>query len=182
MTIKRCRNSLKNWNDWISNPNHVLYKGHGWEKIKNVMKKEFESLTTEERDLLLRAPVLVSVLVSSSPNEINETKKTDAIKLAHLRTFTATPLLLPYYQEVDKIFKAEFEKAEKLYFPFDRESRTMIKLELNKVHHIIRKLDEGYAKELIKSLDTYSRHIRKSVYSVFQDVIFPLGYSELKGL
>jgi hypothetical protein len=146
------------------------------------MIKEFEPLTVEERDLLFRAPVLVSVLVSCAPNEMNETKKMDAIKLAHLRTFTAPPLLLSYYKEVDKIFKEEFEKAEKLYSPFDSESRARIKLELNKIYHIIGKLDEAYGKELIKSLDSYSRHIKKSVYNVFQDVIFPLGYTELKGL
>ena len=82
------------------------------------MIKEFEKLTTEECKLLYKAPVLVSVLVSCAYNEVNVTMKNDAIKLAHLRTFTAAPLLLPYYQEVEKIFKEEFEKAVKMYFPF----------------------------------------------------------------
>jgi hypothetical protein len=149
---------------------------------KYVMIKEFETLSPEERSLLFKAPVLVSVLVSCAQNDVNETKKMDAIKLAHLRTFTAPRILLPYYQEVDKNFKAEFEKAEKLYSPFDKENRARIKHELNRIHEIIGKLDESYAKELMKSLETYSRHVKKSVYSVFQDVIFPLGYTGLKDL
>lgn len=143
------------------------------------MIKEFEQLTAEERELLYKAPVLVSVLVSCAQNEISETKKNDAIKLTHLRTFTAPPLLLPYYHEVEKIFKESFEKAVQHYFPFDDINRDKIKNELNKVNGIIAKLDEGYAKALNKSLDSYARHIKRSVYSVFQDFIFPMGYSKL---
>jgi hypothetical protein len=146
------------------------------------MKKEFETLSPEERDLLLKAPVLLSVLECCAQNEVNETKKMDAFKLAHLRTFTAPPVLIPYYRQVDKIFITEFEKAEKFYFPFDMENRARIKHELNKVHQIIGKLDESFATELIKSLETYSSHVKKSGYTVFQDVIFPLGYTGLKDL
>ena len=57
------------------------------------MIKQFEKLTTEERSLLYKAPVLVSVLVSCSFNEVNKYQEADAIKLAHLKTFTAIPLL-----------------------------------------------------------------------------------------
>ena len=49
------------------------------------MIKQFEKLTTEERDLLYKAPVLVSVLASCSFNEVNKSQKADAIKLAHLK-------------------------------------------------------------------------------------------------
>ena len=77
------------------------------------MIKEFEKLTREERELLLTAPVLVSVLASCSYNEVNQRQKSDAIKLAHLRAFTAPFSLLAYYREVEKIFEDEFEKAAK---------------------------------------------------------------------
>jgi len=145
------------------------------------MIKEFEKLTTEECKLLYKAPVLVSVLVSCAYNEVNVTMKNDAIKLAHLRTFTAAPLLLPYYQEVEKIFKEEFEKAVKMYFPFDGANRTKIVNEINKVNRVIAKLDANYATTLNKSLDSYARHVKRSVYSVFQDFIFPFCYSRLNG-
>ena len=65
------------------------------------MKEQFESLTEEEKRLLYKAPVLVSVLASCSLNEVNKAQKADAIKLAHLKTFTAAPLLLSYYAEVE---------------------------------------------------------------------------------
>jgi hypothetical protein len=145
------------------------------------MIKEFEKLTKEERDLLYKAPVLVSVLASSSFNEleINKSQKTDAIKLAHLKTFTAMPLLLPYYAEVDKGFKAAFDAAINKYFPFDEAKRNALKKEMENINLIIRKLDQEYAEALRKSFGKYTKHVKAAAHSVFQDFIFPIP---IKGL
>ena len=145
------------------------------------MIKEFEKLTNEERDLLYKAPALVSVLASSSFNEleINKSQKTDAIKLAHLKTFTAMPLLLPYYAEVDKGFKAAFEEAIKKYFPFDEAKRNELKIEMENTNLIIKKLDKEYAEALNKSFEKYTKHVKAATHSVFQDFIFPMP---IKGL
>ena len=140
----------------------------------DIMTRQFEKLTTEERELLFKAPVLVSVLASSSFNEICKSQKIDAIKLAHLKTFTAIPLLLPYYIEVEKIFEDQFEAAIKKYFPFDEAKRSILKKEMGKVNIIISKLDKEYASALHKSLDRYTRHVKKATHSIFQDFIFPL--------
>ena len=143
------------------------------------MIKEFGHLTTEERSLLYEAPVIVSALAACAHNEINETKKNDAIRLAHLRAFNSPPILLPYYQEVEKIFKEAFEKTAKQYYPFDNENRARLKNEINKVNSIIAKLDATYAQALHKSLESYASHVKRSAYNVFQDFIFPMTYSRL---
>ena len=145
----------------------------------NNMITQFEKLSNEERELLYKAPVLVSVLASSSYNEVNKHQKTDAIKLAHLKTFTATPLLLPYYAEVEKTFKEQFEASVKKYSPFDDAKRNDLKKEIERVNRIIGKLDKEYARVLHHSLDKYSRHVRKAAHSVFQDFIFPVPIAGL---
>ena len=103
------------------------------------MNKQLEILTIEERELLYKAPVLVSVLASSSFNEINKVQKADAIKLSHLKTFTADPLLLDYYTEVEKKFKSQFEIIAKEYYPFDEKQRSALKEEICRVNQIISK-------------------------------------------
>jgi len=143
------------------------------------MIKQFEKLTPEERELLYRAPVLVSVLASCSFNEVNKSQKADAIKLAHLKTFTANPLLIPYYAEVDKNFKEQFEAAIKKYFPFDEAKRSALKKEIDKVNRVIKKLDKEYAQTLHKSLDRYAKHVKKAAHSIFQDFIFPVPIAGL---
>jgi hypothetical protein len=102
--------------------------------------------------------------------------------LAHLRTFTAPPELLAYYQEVEKIFKAEFEKAVADYSPFNEEKRAALKNEISQANLVLGKLKPSYAEALSKSLDSYAKHVKRSVYSVFQDFIFPLSYSRLNDL
>ena len=140
------------------------------------MIKQFEKLTNEERNLLYKAPVLVSVLASGSSDEIeiNKSQKADAIKLAHLKTFTAMPLLRSYYAEVEKGFKKEFEEAIQKYFPFDENKRSELKKEMGEVSLVINKLDKEYAEALGKSFERYAKHVRNSAHSVFQDFIFPM--------
>ena len=138
------------------------------------MIKQFEKLTTEERSLLYKAPVLMSVLASCSFNEVNKYQKADAIKLAHLKTFTAIPLLLPYYSEVEKTFKEQFETAIKKYFPFDEAKQNDIKKEIERVNLAIGKLDKEFGLLLRSSLERYARHVNKGAHSVFQYFIFPI--------
>lgn len=138
------------------------------------MIKQFKTLTTEERELLLKGPALVSVLASCSLNEVSKVQKADAIKLSHLKTFTAKPILREYYEEVDKQFKTQFDSIEKAYFPFDENKRRALKNEIEQVNRIIAKLEKTYGEILHKSLDGYASHVRKAAHSIFQDFIFPL--------
>ena len=138
------------------------------------MVNEFRKLTNEERALLYKAPVLLSVLTSCSYNDINQIQKRDAIKLAHLKTFTADPLLIPYYEEVEKNFESQFEAIAQKYYPFDDAQRLALKAEIEKVAEIISKLDNRYANILKKSFQSYVTHVKRSIHSVFQDFLFPL--------
>ena len=138
------------------------------------MIKQFEKLTEEEQALLLKAPVLVSVLAACSFNYVNKAQKADAIKLAHFKTFTAAPVLLPYYIEVDKTFMEEFDATVQQYFPFDDEKRNQLKKEISRVNNVIARLDKDYAAILHKSLEKYARHVNKAAHSIFEDFIFPI--------
>lgn len=140
------------------------------------MIKQLEKLSKEDRKILFNGPVLVSVLASSSFNEIkiNKSQKADAIKLAHLKTFTALPLLRSYYAEVEKDFKETFEEAIQKYFPFDEVKRNELKKEMDKTSLVINKLDKEYAEALGKSFDRYAKHVKKAAHSIFQDFIFPM--------
>ena len=138
------------------------------------MIKQFEKLTEEEQTLLLKAPVLVSVLAACSFNYVNKAQKADAIKLAHFKTFTAAPVLLPYYIEVDKTFREEFDATVQQYFPFDDEKRNQLKKEISRVNNVIARLDKDYAAILHKSLEKYARHVNKAAHSIFEDFIFPI--------
>ena len=138
------------------------------------MIKQFEKLTKQEIELLSKAPVFVSVLAASSDREISNNEKADAIKLAHLKTFTAYPLLIPYYKEVEKNFKSYFEAIVKIYAPFDDAKREELKQEIYSVNALIGKLDKEFASALHTSLSEYAEHVRKADNNAFVNFVFPL--------
>ena len=144
------------------------------------MIAQLEKLNPKEQELLIKAPVLLSVLASSSEHNINKAQKSDAIKLAHIKTFTAVPELQPYFKEAEKNFKENFEEIAKQYYPFDEVHRNLLKLEIQNIQKIIAKLSPSYGKALSKSLERYTIHVKRATYSIFQDFIFPLAMLDLK--
>lgn len=136
------------------------------------MIPQMEHLSPEDRSLLFRAPALVSLTACLVRNGIQPERKADALKLAHLKTFTALPLLQPYYAEVESQFNAAFDRAEKEYAPYDERCRAALRSELNRVQEVIGKLEPGYGHVLSRSLNAYARHVSKADHSVFQDFLF----------
>jgi hypothetical protein len=145
------------------------------------MIAQLEKLNPEDQELLIKAPVLLSVLASCSDRVINKAQKSDAIKLAHIKTFTAVPELQPYYREAEKNFKESFEQIAEQYYPFDDDHRNLLKSEIQNIQKIIAKLSPSYGKALSKSLERYTIHVKRATYSIFHDFIFPLAMFDLKG-
>jgi hypothetical protein len=137
------------------------------------MIKQLEKLTEQERLLLLSAPALVSVLAAIEGHEISTTDKADAIYLAHLKTFTAMFPLIPYYDEVDKNFKLNFNNTVAKYSPFNDLNQQKLKEEINSANLVIDKLDKAYALTLHKSLQGFAQHVREANMGLV-DFIIPV--------
>jgi hypothetical protein len=143
------------------------------------MIKQFKNLTEKEKELLFKAPALVSVLAASRDHTISKAGKADAVKLAHLKTFTADPLLLLYYREVEKTFKTHFEAIAKQYAPFDDAKREELKKEIDTLNTVIAKLNKEFARTLHASLARYVAHVKKADNSVLVNFIFPMPIAGL---
>ncbi|MGY4539862.1 hypothetical protein [Mucilaginibacter gilvus] len=137
------------------------------------MKNQFEKLNKQERLLLFSAPALVSVLAASEGNKISKPDKADAIYLAHLKTFTAAFLLLPYYDEVYKNFKLNFNNIVDKYSPLNNLSREKLREEINTANIVIDKLDKTFALALHKSLQDYEQHVKHADMGLV-DFIIPV--------
>jgi hypothetical protein len=137
------------------------------------MKKAFVLLSKNEIALLLRAPVIVSFLAAMGNGEIRQWRKVDAIKLAHLKTFTANTLLIPYYKEVERVFEKNFETIAKWYAPFDEPSRDRLQREVDQVNDVIEKLDKELADELRSSLVDYTEHVKKAYKGLVINFVLP---------
>ena len=74
------------------------------------MENELKKLSAYEKELLLKAPVLLSILASSTDHKVDRKEKKEAIELSHLRTFTSPPMLQDFYKEVELGFKTNLEE------------------------------------------------------------------------
>ena len=138
------------------------------------MIKQLEKLSEQEKEILFKAPILLSVLAASGDDKINEKQKIDAVKFVHLKTFTASPLLIPYYKEVENKFNKYFKEAVKKYIPFDDVKRQALRTEINVIDTIIQKLEKNFARALHKSLTGYADHVRRSGESFIEGFVFPV--------
>jgi hypothetical protein len=156
-----------------------MQNGQSSDWNEKALEMNFGKLSADDQDLLYKAPALVSVLAASTYNRINQDQKVEALKLAHLKTFTARAELTSFYRVVEANFKKDFEDLEKQFYPFDKPNREALKSEIEKVNVIIGKLDKQIAAVLHKSLNEYAMHIKKSGIGILDDFVFPLP---IKGL
>lgn len=138
------------------------------------MISQFENLTSEEKELLLKTPVLLSVLASCSNQEINAIQKADAIKLSHLKPFTADSSLIPFYVEVEKTFERDFEVIAQENRPFDEVSCSRLKNTIKQTYPVLKKLDREYATKLLRSFEKYEHHVKRAAHNIVEDFIFPV--------
>jgi len=139
------------------------------------MIEQIKKLTQAEREILFKAPILVSVLAASWDHEISNREEADAIEFVHIKTFSAAPLLIDYYKEVSNDFKKHFETTVKKYAPFDDAKREALKKEISRLNNVIAKLDKEFAKTLHKSLAAYAEHVKKAYKKgLLMNFVFPV--------
>src|SRR5690242_482918 len=105
------------------------------------MLTELKNLTPAEIETLIKAPVYVAILAAISDDAtVDKYEKADAIKLAHLRTFTSPPVLQDYYKEVDYTFSRTFEEVMATMPRGVDKQTAWLKAELQKLNLILEKL------------------------------------------
>ncbi len=58
--------------------------------------KQFNTLTKDEKEALLKFPAYISLLAANSDGLLDKVEKKDAFKLEHIKTFSADPLLVGF--------------------------------------------------------------------------------------
>ncbi len=141
--------------------------------------KQFSTLTKDERDALLKFPAYITLLAANSDGLLDKAEKKEALKLEHIKTFSADPLLTEFYREADKVFKNNLETLDK-NLPEGTESReATIKYELMKLEKIVLKLGDDYVSVMHHSMKAFKEHVLKAHRNVLIDFIFPMP---IKGL
>ena len=141
--------------------------------------KQFNNLSEQEKESLLKFPAFISLLAANSDNKLDEMEKQSAIKFSHIKTYSCDPLLTEFYEDADKVFKRNIEQLDK-DLPQERKRReAAIKKDLSKLETIVLKLGKEYNTVMHRSMKSFKDHVSQAHHSVLVDFIFPMP---IKGL
>ena len=125
------------------------------------MIKEFENLRKEEVEILLRAPVLVSILIAGADGNIDKAETKEAIAIARGRQSRAREQLVDYYKVVGDNFEDQFNELVSK-FPLKPEERNpQIIAELKRLNRILPKIDKNFSVKFHASLKDLAKRLRK---------------------
>ena len=141
--------------------------------------EQFNNLSEQERESLLKFPAYISLLAAVNDDRFDKSDEKSAEKFSHIKTFSSDPLLTEFYKEADKVFKSNIEQLDK-ELPRERKQReAAIQDELSKLEKIVLKLGKDYTLTMHRSMKSFKEHVSQAHHNVLVDFIFPVP---IKGL
>jgi len=145
------------------------------------LKEAFSGISKNEFNQLIDIPVWLSLFAAySQDGEVSEYEKAEAVKLAHLRTFTAPKSLRKFYEKVDEHFEERFNTLHRRLPESDEDRKLYLEAQIKNGHAILHKLDSDITESLEESLESFYEHVFKADQSFFQYFALPIISSRLE--
>ncbi len=132
---------------------------------------QLEKLADDERQLVIEAPVLVSVLIALADNDFTEAERAETLKLIHTKTFSERGSIRELYKELEKDVESRIDHvlAE---LPAGREERThLVSEKLSGLNTVLPKLENGFARRFYKSLKELAYYISTIHHPLLGEVV-----------
>jgi len=140
----------------------------------------YNNLPETQKAQLRRFPAYITLLAASYHDHgMDEKEKQTAIEFTHVKSFKSEPLLIDFYNDVEKDFEQTLTLLNSQLPQAKKEREVAIKAELDKIEAILIKLGSEYSAELHKSMESYREHVEHSHHSMLEYFIFPIP---IKGL
>ena len=124
--------------------------------------KIFEKLAKDDLQLLLDAPVLITILIGSADGHLDEDEIMGGNKAAHVKQNTGERILQPYYKEVANAFDGRIKEYIST-LPSDHKVRNEeISIKLSGLNKIYETLDQNFVEHLNKSLRSFAHIVAES--------------------
>ncbi len=126
------------------------------------MIKEFEKLREEEIEIMLKAPVLVSVLIAGADGTIDKAEVKEAVSIARGKQSRAREQLVDYYKLVGETFESRFNDMINTFPSKPEERNPMIIAELKRLNRILPKVEKNFAVKFYASLKDLAKKIAEA--------------------
>ena len=118
-------------------------------------------LDAPERELILKAPILVCILIAGADGSIDQKEVREAIELARNKRWVKSNIQ-PFFQELAEDFEDKLKILLQAY-PFDSSSRNeIIQTELASLNGILIKTEREFARSYYEMLKSLAQRIASS--------------------
>lgn len=142
------------------------------------MVEEFSGLSSNEKELMYKVPVMVSILIAGADNDIDRSELHQAVSLSRIKQTKAREDLIDFYREAGKDFEDKMKIMIQRYPANATERNAQIIAELERVNEILPKLDNRFAVEFYASIRDMAKKIAEASGGVLG--YLAVGYEESK--
>jgi uncharacterized protein YicC (UPF0701 family) len=131
------------------------------------MIEEFEKLSPEERDFMLKVPVIITVLVAGSDNYIDKAEIDEGILLAKYKATRSRQDLLDYYKIVGENFPQKIQDTINMLPKDGKERNKILSTELERLNVILPKLDKQFSVQYYTSIKNIAKRVAEASGGIF---------------
>jgi hypothetical protein len=143
-----------------------------------MMNQTLDMLSSRERELLLQAPALVTIMVAGSDGQYDDDEIEKGLEITFWKKNHARPDLQDFYREVRPRFRPDIELLRRDLPKDTNERYRVISERLQHLNPILYKLDKPIAEQYYASLRELARHVAESSGGVLG--YLSVGYNESK--
>jgi hypothetical protein len=111
--------------------------------------ERFHALTEVEKQMLLDAPALITVLIAGAEGKIDHDEEERAKRAVAFRSITGDPFLFEYYQNVEPTFDSKVAEIVATYPKNTAERTQALSDALSKLNPVLGKLEKIFAEALV---------------------------------
>jgi len=126
------------------------------------MLAEFAHLSNPEIELVLKAPILISILIAGADGNIDRKEIQESIKVAQKNAKKSKTRLMEFYQFVGEDFEDKLKILLANYPSSASQRSNMVVQELAQLNHVFPKIDRVFAQELYGSIKEIAHKIAQS--------------------
>jgi len=126
------------------------------------MIPEFDLLSSDEVELMHKAPMLVCILIAGADGRIDQSEISKAISLASEKYVPGKSRLAEFYDEVGSDFEDKLKIVIQGFPLKEKERSPKVIDELRELNPILKKLDRQFSIEFYKSLKEIAMEIANS--------------------
>ncbi|HOU47093.1 MAG TPA: hypothetical protein PLL99_04770 [Chitinophagales bacterium] len=138
---------------------------------------QFDHLSAEERSLLYTTPALVTYLIGGADGNFDTKEEVQSSHFIRIHSADGDPILFDFYKHVETTYFDVLDAVVKQYERTSVKERTdSIIAELEKLNEVLPKVDNLYARVLIKSLRSLAKVVAEASGGVLG--FLEVGYEE----